>query len=59
MSDRYKSQPVCIATKHGKEGVIARPLLHALGLNTTTPPELDTDGFWHFAERKGTRGEVS
>ena len=61
MSDRYKSQLVCIATKHGKERVIARPLLHALGLNAIVPPALDTDALGTFSgevERKGTMGEV-
>ncbi len=61
MIDRYKSQLVCIATKHGKEKVIARPLVYALGLDSVVPPELDTDSLGTFSgevERKGTMSEV-
>lgn len=61
MIDHYKSQTLCIATKHGKEKVIARPLFHALGLNSVVPPELDTDSLGTFSgevKRKGTMSEV-
>ncbi len=61
MSNRYNSALVCIATKHGKESVIARPFLRALGLTATVPLELDTDSLGTFSgevERMGTMGEV-
>ncbi len=39
----YLGRKVALATKHGKDRVIARPMLHATGLEIVLPAGLDTD----------------
>jgi hypothetical protein len=45
----YFGRTACLATKHGKEKVIGRPFHHALGLQISVPPDLDTDSLGTFS----------
>lgn len=59
---RYRGRTVALATKHGKERAIERPLQAALGLQVVVPPNLDTDALGTFSgevERVGTPREVA
>ena len=61
MSDCYNFQPICIAIKHGKEGALARSLLHPIGLNAIVKPELDSDTLGTFSseyEREETMCKI-
>lgn len=49
----YFERQMSLATKHGKERAIARPLRFALGLNTVVAADLDTDLLGTFS------GEIS
>lgn len=58
----YRGRVVALATKHGKERAIGRPLQAALGLEVVVPPNLDTDALGTFSgevERVGTPREVA
>jgi hypothetical protein len=44
----YQGRIVCLATKHGKERAIARPLRHGTGLELLVPADLDTDALGTF-----------
>ena len=58
----YRGRVVALATKHGKERAIGRPLQAALGLEVVVPPNLDTDALGTFSgevERVGTPKEVA
>jgi hypothetical protein len=53
MIDRYKSLQVCIASKHGKEQVIARLLFYALGRSTIVrTSNLSTTQFAGFVRER-------
>jgi hypothetical protein len=57
----YCRQQASLATKHGKERAITRPLRFALGLDIVATPELDTDLLGTFSgeiPRVGTALEV-
>ncbi len=57
----YRSRTAALATQHGKERVVARPLWAALGLIVTVPAEINTDLLGTFAgdvKRTGTPREV-
>jgi len=57
----YRGEGVALATKHGKERAVARPLRAGLGLLVRVPPELDTDCLGTFTgevARQGTPREV-
>lgn len=47
--DSYRGQPVLVATRHGKEQPLQRPLGRALGVTLWAPVELDTDSFGTFS----------
>lgn len=56
----YLDREVSLATKHGKERAIARPLRRAVGLNVVVP-ELDTDALGTFSgevQRQGSALET-
>ena len=58
----YRGRVVALATKHGKERAIGRPLQAALGLEVMVPPNLDTDALGTFSgevERVGTPKEMA
>ncbi len=58
----YTGRPVVLATKHGKEGCIARPFRAALGLEVRVPVDLDTDILGTFTgeiDRVGSPREVA
>ena len=57
----YQSRQICLATKHQKERVIARPLRWAVGALVVAPPGLDTDALGTFTgevPRSGTQRET-
>lgn len=57
----YQNRQVCLATKHGKERVIARPMNRAVGAHVVVIPGLDTDVFGTFTgdvARTGTANET-
>jgi len=45
----YFGRKTCLATKHGKEKVVARPFRHALGVEIMVPADLDTDSLGTFS----------
>ncbi len=45
----FNGRPIAIATKHGKEAVIAPRLLEALGLKCVNSDQLDTDSLGTFS----------
>jgi hypothetical protein len=54
--DWFAGRTLAIATMHGKERVLAAPLVTALGVNCSVPADLDTDRFGTFSgevERPG------
>ncbi len=58
----YSDRVAVLATKHGKERAVARPLRAALGLIVTVRDEIDTDLLGTFTgevERVGTPREVA
>ncbi len=58
----YRGRVVALATKHGKERAIGRPLRATLGLEVVVPRNLDTDTLGTFSgevERVGTPTEVA
>lgn len=57
----YEGKPVALATKHGKERQIARPLRVAVGLQVYVPEGIDTDTLGTFTgeiPRPGTPDQV-
>lgn len=57
----YAGRMAVLATKHGKEQQIARPLHAAIGLKVCVPPTIDTDRLGTFTgevPRPGTPAEV-
>jgi len=55
------NQPIALATKHGKERAISRPLQAGLGFRIVVPENLDTDILGTFSgeiERSGNPREV-
>jgi hypothetical protein len=46
--DEWRGAMAVLATRHGKEAAIARPLRAALGLRVVVPPDLDTDQLGTF-----------
>ncbi len=57
----YRGRTAVLATQHGKERVVARPLRAALGLSVTLPAEINTDLLGTFTgdvKRTGTPREV-
>lgn len=44
----YRGRLVALATRHGKERVLARPLRHGLGASLLHLPEIDTDRLGSF-----------
>jgi len=58
----YRGRTAALATQHGKERVVARPLRAALGLSVTVPAEINTDLLGTFTgdvRRTGTPREVA
>jgi len=58
----YRGRTAVLATQHGKERVVARPLRAALGLSVTVPAEINTDLLGTFTgdvKRTGTPREVA
>jgi len=58
----YRGRMAALATQHGKERVVARPLRAALGLGVTVPANIDTDLLGTFTgdvKRTGTPREVA
>ncbi len=56
------NQPVALATKHGKERAISRPLRAGLGFRIVVPENLDTDVLGTFSgeiERQGNPREAA
>ena len=61
-ADHYCGRKAALATKHGKERAIARPLRAGLGLTVTVEEDIDTDVLGTFTgeiERVGTPREVA
>lgn len=57
MASRYLGRTAALATKHGKERLIARPLWAAVGLEVVVPESIDTDQLGTFSgevERSGS-----
>jgi hypothetical protein len=57
----YRDRHVCLATKHGKERAIARPMTRAVGAQVVVVPGLDTDVLGTFTgevARTGTAMET-
>lgn len=52
----YADRPVALATRHGKQRVIGRALLHGLGARLLHLPELDTDQLGSFCGTVARRG---
>ncbi|MCD9186321.1 MAG: hypothetical protein LUM44_07795 [Pyrinomonadaceae bacterium] len=53
----YEGRQVALATKHGKERVLTRPMKAALGLEVVVPAKIETDAFGTFTgeiERPGS-----
>jgi len=58
----YRGRTAVLATQHGKERVVARPLHAAVGLIVTVPAEINTDLLGTFTgdvKRTGTPREVA
>lgn len=57
-SSPYAGQPVALATRHGKQRVIGRALLHGLGAHLLHLPEIDTDALGSFCGTTLRRGSA-
>ena len=46
---RYRGKQAVLATKHGKEAALRRPICTALGMHLTVPLDFDTDKLGTFS----------
>jgi hypothetical protein len=53
----YQGQKLALATKHGKERAIARPMRSAAGLEIVLPADLDTDALGTFTGEVPRQGK--